>query len=149
MIEAHGPNMEEHPWVDPNIVWQASRDKHNKGRVRGLPGVKPRQLVDPGSSFSGTFFTQPSPTISQQQIQEAVAQEMRERMQKELEDWQRRQQQQAEIELQQRLQAVEEERRRERERNEAQIGHMQTQIENLQKQFSEHVGFLDSKSMKD
>jgi len=37
MIEAQGPNVEEHLWVDSNVLWMTTKDKHNKGCVRGKP----------------------------------------------------------------------------------------------------------------
>jgi hypothetical protein len=30
MIEAQGPNVEEHLWVDSNVLWMTTKDKHNK-----------------------------------------------------------------------------------------------------------------------
>ena len=116
MLERHGPNVEEHPWVDPSVLWNASKDTHNKGRVRGLPGVRPKHLKEHAEALGGSVFSQASQSVSQQQIQEAVAQEIRQRLQAEHEEWQRRQEQQAAAEraLRECLQAVEEERQRER-----------------------------------
>ena len=72
---------------------------------------------------------------------------MSQHLQAEHKEWQRRQAQAAVAQqaLREQLQAVEEERRCERERDEAQIGQIQAEIMTLQKELRDHAQFMDSR----
>ena len=132
MVRLHGPNREEHPRISVEALYNVSKNSSTKkNRVRGLPGAKTNTLLQNASHYGCSLVTTSQP-FSQNQLQEAIASEVRTRLQQEHEEWTRRREEQFAAERAQQEAA-----------HAAQVAAMQSQIDALNASISSRDDEVD------